>query len=175
MAILKNVCWFEAKGEMECALPPGTYTFTWRVYLAALYGWHTEPVHFTLSQNDVLNFECKSYIDPRPDVARQPVEQFRVPTIRSIDKGWTEYDVGKFFVEKGEETCTLKFSMKAIHGGAWKSGLVLDGVVIRPTETIRQMQLLTSPRGAGDHSGFRTPGFQPEAAGPDFQFPDVLH
>jgi hypothetical protein len=136
---LKNVCWFEARGEIECPLPPGAYTFTWRMYLADLHGWHAEPAHFTLSKNDVENLECKSYIDPRPDLSMQPVEQFRLPTVRVTETGWTEYDVGEFFVEKGEETCTLKFSMNAISRGAWKSGLFMDGVVVRPTETVRRI------------------------------------
>ena len=166
---MKNVCWFEARGEIECPLPPGAYTFTWRMYLADLHGWHAEPAHFTLSKNDVENLECKSYIDPRPDLSMQPVEQFRLPTVRVTETGWTEYDVGEFFVEKGEETCTLKFSMNAISRGAWKSGLFMDGVVVRPTETVRRIQPVSSPRA---ESGFHTPEFQPE--GPEFQFPRVL-
>lgn len=169
VARLKNVCWFEAKGEIECSLPPGAYTLTWRMYLGDLRGWNSEPAHFTFSKNDDGNSECKCYVDPRPYVSRLPVEHFSLPTIRVIETGWTEYDVGEFFVEKGEETCLLKFAVLAIHSGDWKSGLFLDGVVVRPTEAVRQIRPITSPR---PESGFHTPEFQPEA--PEFQFPEVL-
>lgn len=163
------MCWFEAKGEIECSLPPGAYTFTWRMYLGDLHGWHGEPAKFTLAKNDVENSECKCYIDRRPDVSRQPVEQCRLPTIRVMETGWTEYDVGEFFVEKGEETCSLKFCLAAVQRGSWKSGLFLDGVVIRPTEAVKRIQPVTSPRA---ESGSHTPEYQPE--GPEFQFSEVF-
>ena len=163
------MCWFEAKGEIEFSLPPGAYTFTWRMYLADLQGWDDEPAHFTLLKNDAENFECKCYIDHKPDVTRRLVQHFRLPTVRVLETGWSEYDVGEFIVEKREETCSLKFCMMAIQRGSWKSGLLMDGIVIRPTETVRRIPSITSPRA---ESGFHTPEFQPE--GPEFRFPEVL-
>jgi len=139
------------------------------MYLGDLRGWHSEPAHFTFSKNDDGNMECKCYIDPRPHVSRLPVEQFSLPTIRVVESGWTEYDVGEFVVERGEESCKLKFAVFAIYSGSWKSGLFLDGAVVRPTEVVRQMQSITSPRA---ESGFHTPEFQPE--GPQFQFPEAF-
>ena len=169
VARLKTVCWFEAKGEVECSLPPGTYTLSWRLLLGNLSGWRSEPAHFTLSKNDSESMECKCYIDSSLDLSREEVDYYSLPTIRDVESGWREYDVGEFVVEKGEDTSFLKFGMSAIEEGAWKSGLCLDGVVVRPTKTIRQSQPVTLPRA---ESGFHTPEFQPEA--PEFQLPEVI-
>lgn len=141
VARLKMVCWFEVTCEIELSLPPGAYTVTWRMLLSNLQGWHNEPAHFTFTKNDDESTECKCHIDPRPAVSSQPVSQFRLPAaIRVIETGWTEYDVAEFSVAKGEETCSLKFSFIAIHSGGWKSNLYLDGVDIRPTEVVKQIQ-----------------------------------
>lgn len=176
IARLKNVCWFEAKGEIECSLPPGAYTLSWRMCLADVTGFQSEPAHFTFSKNSLettgteTSHECKCFIDPRRYVSRLPAEQFPLPTVRAVDAGWTEYDVGDFVVDKGEETCLLRFAVSAIHSGAWKSGLFLDGVVVRPTAVVTQIGGgVGSPRG---ESGFHTPEFQPEA--PEFQFPEAI-
>lgn len=169
VARLKSVCWFEAKGEIECSLPPGRYTFSWRLLLGELRGWRSEPAHFTLCKNDREFTECKCYIDPSLEVSTREVDLFNLPTIRDVENGWKEYDVGEFLVEKGEDTCLLKFAILAVEEGHWKSGLCLDGVVVRPTKTIRQSQLMTLPRA---ESGFHTPEFQPEA--PEFQFHEVI-
>jgi hypothetical protein len=111
-----------------------------------LGGWRSEPAHFTLSKNDREAGECKCYIDSRLDVSRQEVDHFSLPTIRDVENGWREYDVGEFLVEEGEHTCSLRFAMLAVEEGQWKSGLCLDGVVVRPTKTIRESQPVTSSR-----------------------------
>ncbi|KAJ7549402.1 hypothetical protein O6H91_07G052500 [Diphasiastrum complanatum] len=44
-----------------------------------------------------------------------------------------EYDVGEFIVRTADELVEVTFSMMEIEGGEWKSGLFLDGAVIRPS------------------------------------------
>lgn len=144
-----TVCWLEAEGEMECSLPAGTYTVSWRLMLSRLQNFGEKPVTFRLSKNDDEEVvERKCYIDPRP-----PPQHYRrrpdgselrqlpmpTPTIRVMDGGWREYDAGEFTVEEGP--CVLKFSMTAIEEGQpWKSGLSLDGVVVRPSNSISRIQ-----------------------------------
>ncbi|KAG0576754.1 hypothetical protein KC19_5G105400 [Ceratodon purpureus] len=169
VARLKHVCWFEAKGEIKWSLPPGKYTFSWRLFLDhQLSGWRQAPATFNLSKNEEEFFQRKCYIDQSHEYSRRQVGDFTLPTFRDVENGWREYDVGEFEVEEGEDSCFLKFSMLAFEVGCWKSGLIMDGVVVRPTNTIRESpQAETNQR---SESGFHTPEFQPE--GPDFQFPE---
>ncbi len=44
-----------------------------------------------------------------------------------------EYDAGEIIVEEGEKGADLKFEMKEIVSAAWKGGVMVDGVVLRPT------------------------------------------
>jgi hypothetical protein len=136
IARLKAVCWFDVKGEVACSLPPGTYTVSWRVSLSAdASGWEYDAVNFTFSkkQNDTEDISrCKCYLtrSRSPVVLTQPE-----PTIRAVGNGWTEYDVGEFVVE-GEGNFALKFAMVATSDDYWKTGLSLDGVVIRPKSSV---------------------------------------
>jgi hypothetical protein len=140
VARLKNVCWFEAKGEVEWSLPLGTYTFSWRLFLGNLSGWRDAPATFKFLKNDVESTPRKCYIDHSPEISMTQIGDFSLPTFRDVENGWREYDVAEFKVEEGEETCFLKFAMTAYEVGSWKSGLCMDGVVVRPTNTIRASQ-----------------------------------
>ncbi|KAG0555084.1 hypothetical protein KC19_12G143300 [Ceratodon purpureus] len=55
-----------------------------------------------------------------------------MPTIRVVENGWREYDVGEFVVEKEERVCHLKFAMQ---GQDPKTGISLDGVTVQPSST----------------------------------------
>jgi hypothetical protein len=131
IARLKAVCWFDVKGEVACSLSPGTYTVSWRVNVSTdARGWEFDAVNFTFSkkQNDIEDISrCKCYLkrSRSPVVLTHPE-----PTVRAVGNGWTEYDVGEFVVEE-EGNIALEFAMVATNDHYWKTGLSLDGVVIR--------------------------------------------
>lgn len=140
-----TVCWLEAIGEMECSLPAGTYTACWRIMLSRLQNFGEKPVTFRLSKNDEQVVERQCFIDPRPPRYRRRSDgelRLPMPTVRVVDGGWREYDAGEFTVNEHDvQPCVLKFSMTAIEEGQdWKSGISLDGVVVRPSNTITHIQ-----------------------------------
>jgi hypothetical protein len=141
VAELKQVFWFEASGDFEVALPPGSYTLSWRIQLERPSCFSNEPVHFTFSKNDLDVSECVCYIDPRPEVALRATGNYKLPTIRVLGNGWQEYDVAEFFVGRGEPSCTLQvFLISSQNPGFWKSGISMDGIVIRRTSIIENLQ-----------------------------------
>lgn len=145
VAQLMTVCWLEAIGEMECSLPAGTYTACWRIMLSRLQNFGEKPVTFRLSKNDEQVVERQCFIDPRPPRYRRRSDgelRLPMPTVRVVDGGWREYDAGEFTVNEHDvQPCVLKFSMTAIEEGQdWKSGISLDGVVVRPSNTITHIQ-----------------------------------
>lgn len=150
VAELKLVWWFAARGETECWLPAGTYTLSWRILLKEnLLNWNLKPATFSLTKNDGEVTERKCFIDPRPRIINsqqqaQDAAGFHLPTVRVVENGWREYDVGEFSVEKGREDSSsrtvLKFSMTAIEGACPKSGVCLDGVVVRPSNAVSKFQ-----------------------------------
>ncbi|KAK4353588.1 hypothetical protein RND71_025782 [Anisodus tanguticus] len=55
----------------------------------------------------------------------------RYPQQRS--DGWIEVELGQFFVKRGQDA-ELEMSLTEVKGGNWKSGLVVEGIEIRPKE-----------------------------------------
>ena len=139
VAQLKSSCWFEASGDFEVALPPGSYTLSWRIQLESPTNFSAEPVHFTLSKNDLDVSECVCYIDPRPEGALRATGNYKLPTIRVLGNRWQEYDVGEFSVDRVEPSCTLQVSVIS-NQRSWKSGISMDGIVIRRTDIIKNLQ-----------------------------------
>lgn len=57
--------------------------------------------------------------------------QARYPQQRS--DGWIEVELGEFFVKRGQDV-ELEISLTEVKEGNWKSGLVVEGIEIRPKE-----------------------------------------
>jgi hypothetical protein len=134
VAQLKSVSWFDASGEIKCLLPPGAYTLSWRIRLDKPLWWDSNPVHFRLSKDGEENVDQRKCF--MTDSVKH-VEHFRLPTIRVLEHGWREYEVGEFVVESGERICHLKFAMQSLAGDG-KSGISLDGVVVQPTSAAHE-------------------------------------
>lgn len=50
-------------------------------------------------------------------------------TIRVIENGWREYNVGEISVVEGEDRCMLKVRYESYQRGQrWKTGLCVDGI-----------------------------------------------
>ena len=140
VAQLKSVSWFEASGDFEVALPPGSYTLSWRIRLERPSNFNNDPAHFTFSKNDLDVSECVCYIDPRPEGALRATGNYKLPTIRVLGNGWQEYDVAEFSVYREEPSCTLQVSLVSIQETSWKSGISMDGIVIRRSVIIKNLQ-----------------------------------
>jgi hypothetical protein len=143
VAQLNEVKPFDASGDIKCLLAPGAYTLSWRIRLDKPLWWDSKPVHFTLSKDDVPVSERKCVLSK----SYMRVEHFKVPTIRVVENGWREYEVGEFIVESGERMCQLKFAMV---GDDSKTGISLDGVVVQPTSPSLHVSAEALSR-AGDH------------------------
>lgn len=54
--------------------------------------------------------------------------------LRRREDGWMEVELGEYFVKGGEDD--LEISVMEVKGGNWKSGLVVQGIEIRPKKCI---------------------------------------
>ena len=132
------MCWFHVSGELKCLLPPGTYTLSWRVQYETrsdhVYGWATAPTKFHLAMSDGNQASnTQRYLTTHPENAARQNELENLTPVRLVEDNWLEYDAGEILVTDGEKEIELIFSMIEIQSGSWKSGVNLDGIVLRPT------------------------------------------
>lgn len=136
MAYLEEVCWFHVTGDMTCLLPPGSYTISWRLqYDGSLRhsGWASVPTEFTLSLSDgSQSTTSHRYLDHQREIAARQNGLVDLTPVRMVDN-WLEYDAGEITVENEEKETKLTFGMMETQSGQWKSGVTLDGIVLRPT------------------------------------------
>ncbi|OAE25843.1 hypothetical protein AXG93_2145s1420 [Marchantia polymorpha subsp. ruderalis] len=137
-AYLQQVCWLSVKGSMECFLPVGTYTFSWRLAFQDDYGFTRRggdwPIEFTMSVNDHETVQRKIFLRDG-----QSSSEGEHSSDDEDHTDWNELYVGDFTVDEGEKDSgigrvKLQYSLVEIKGGHWKSGLWLDGVVIMPKQ-----------------------------------------
>lgn len=130
-------------GELSCLLPAGAYTLSWRLKLngdlglqrsQGNYGWSIRPIDFSLSLcNDTQASNTQRYLTNEPGISALQEQLPNLTPVRLVDDDWMEYDAGEIIVEEGEKGADLKFEMKEIVSAAWKGGVMVDGVVLRPT------------------------------------------
>jgi len=147
IAHLDAVCWFHVSGELSCLLPAGAYTLSWRLKLngdlsfqgsRGNYGWSIRPVDFSLSLcNDTQASQTQRYLTNEPGISTLQEQLQNLTPVRLVNNDWMEYDAGEIIVEEGEKGADLKFEMKEIVSAAWKGGVMVDGVVLRPTSLAR--------------------------------------
>ncbi|OAE25846.1 hypothetical protein AXG93_2145s1450 [Marchantia polymorpha subsp. ruderalis] len=144
-AFLKQVVMLHVKGSMECSLPVGTYTLSWRFALEQrAYGFtrditrETWPIEFEMSVNDHETVQKLSFL--RDVQSSSEGEHSSDDEDREeVDTDWKNVYVGDISVEEGEKDSRigrvkLQYSLAELGGGRWKSGLWLDGVVIMPKQ-----------------------------------------
>jgi hypothetical protein len=71
-------------------------------------------------------------LDHQREIAALQNELVDLTPVRRVDD-WLEYDAGEIIVENEEKEIKLKCGMMEIQSGQWKSGVTLDGIVLRPT------------------------------------------
>ncbi|KAG0557169.1 hypothetical protein KC19_11G107200 [Ceratodon purpureus] len=138
VACLEEVWWFHARGNIKCLLPKGAYTLSWRIqYRRKCSGWTTLPVTFRLSMSDGSQATTSHrYLGNRLRNGPDQNSLDDLTPVRQVER-WLEFDVGEVVVTDEEKETSLEFSMRETACGTLKSGVVLDGVVLRPTSLTR--------------------------------------
>uniref|UniRef100_A0A5B7BDD5 Putative F-box protein PP2-B10-like n=1 Tax=Davidia involucrata TaxID=16924 RepID=A0A5B7BDD5_DAVIN len=161
VAVLIDVCWLEICGKIKtCMLSPDT---TYAAYLvfkstAGAYGFQYQPVEgsvgtsggkgetrtFYLVPDGGQGQRHRNQLIPRRiglfnrafNMLRQQVSVPRESNGQNPKErgdGWMEVELGEY-VNKGGEDGELKMSLMEVKGGGWKSGLIVQGIEIRPKE-----------------------------------------
>jgi hypothetical protein len=123
----------EVRGRIECYLPPGSYLISWRLQVGM------QPIYranravqrdFTLQHTMPCRFSMWTGDDGCHNISERFLDCMQRP---EGDDKWLEYDGGEFTVERQDQPFDLHFSLMEMTAGVWRSGLLLDCVVIRPT------------------------------------------
>lgn len=150
------MCWFEIRGKISTRmLSPDTVYAAYLVFntKAGTFGFEDYPAQVSVG---ICGGESKTqtvYLDPegsqqhvgarrtrwpnhrgmgimrRPQVSR---EEGQYPKRRG--DGWLEVELGEYVnnSKDGEENGELEMSVMEVKGGNWKSGLIVEGIEIRP-------------------------------------------
>ncbi|BBM97778.1 hypothetical protein MPTK1_1g08260 [Marchantia polymorpha subsp. ruderalis] len=135
-AYLKQVCWLHVKGSMECSLPVGRYTLSWRFALEQSVWGFALPIELAMSVNDHETVHKLVFLK-NGQSSSEAEDPSGDEYVEEVDTAWKKLYVGDFSVEEGEKDSglgrvKLQYSLVETRGGNWKSGLWLDGVVIMP-------------------------------------------
>ncbi|KAF3785887.1 F-box protein [Nymphaea thermarum] len=139
VAELLNVCWLDISGKISIAeLSPSTRYAAYFVFKHTnrSYGLDLSPAKLSIRMNDspqVLS-EHEAFIHPENAVAgfrwRATESPPRSPLCPRKGYGeWMEVEVGEFFTD--DEGGEADFSLMQT-AGQWKSGMLLEGLEIRP-------------------------------------------
>jgi len=150
--------WLEVRGQFDCKfLSPGTaYTVSFRLrlhksphrigrdlrtrlirFFPRTDGWDHKPVKFSVTTPGDHHQEYARYLRNTD----MPVgnEGYQMTPFRHVEEGWMEFDAGRFVVQKdGDSSGMIKFCMRELEGGNWKSGLLVGGVMIQPTSLVNE-------------------------------------
>ncbi|KAK7278270.1 hypothetical protein RJT34_23296 [Clitoria ternatea] len=133
VAELKYVCWLEIHGTMNTfALSPNTQYAAYLVFKMINAEGFRHPVELSV---EILGGHASTKnvcLDPNIEGERaNRVRGLQRPNVRCSD-GWLELEMGEFFNAGLEDE--MRLSVIEVRGGTWKSGLVLEGIEIRPKE-----------------------------------------
>lgn len=156
---LISVCWLEIRARINSwLLSPDTDYTTYLVYKPSIvvYGFEHQPVEISVGLSGEESIKRSVFVDPQGGLqpnyvrvprrlsllhstraANQPPPQMTFPV--DIDRrypkprkdGWLEIDLAEYFHKEGEKR-ELEISIMEIKGGHWKSGLIIQGIEIRP-------------------------------------------
>ncbi|KAJ7973592.1 F-box protein family [Quillaja saponaria] len=162
VAELISVCWLEIRGRIStCMLSPETLYTAYLVFKPTIrsYGFDYQPVEAAVglvggeSHNRTIyldaekerrrhyqNFPMRAALFSHARVvdvqAPMPGESVDGQYPKERDDGWLESELGDFFYE-GREDGELEMGVSEVKGGGWKGGLIVQGIEIRPKETIK--------------------------------------
>lgn len=155
---LISVCWFEIHGRISTSLLSGDTAYTtYLVYKPAttIYGFEDLPLEISVGIIGEESIKRNVFVDPEGGVQRENVSRprrmglfhnFRAnhprPQVasplnvdpqypRTRKDGWLEIELAQYFNKEGEDR-ELEISLLEVKGGNWKSGLIIQGLEIRP-------------------------------------------
>ncbi|XP_034682759.1 F-box protein PP2-B1-like [Vitis riparia] len=153
VANLNQVCWLEIKGKINTAMLSSMTNYV--VFLVfqrndRFYGLKNVPVESSVGMIGGVTTKREIYLDtPQVESSNDPDHDFGErflqyenvissmsgnPDPASLEKridGWYEVELGEFFSGEGEGK-ELEISVMEVKSGNWKSGLLIEGIEIRP-------------------------------------------
>ncbi|PWA56925.1 F-box domain, cyclin-like protein [Artemisia annua] len=155
---LINVCALEVNGKINTSiLSPKTAYVAYLVFkmTSKANGFEYQPVELSIVSHKDKCETRLAYLDPQAEQKRRlkPRRRMRIfsriaftyyhelpspskdnaPNLRK--DGWFETAIGEYFNEGGDET-ELEMRVMEVKGGNWKTGLVIEGIEIRPKNCI---------------------------------------
>ncbi|GBG85084.1 hypothetical protein CBR_g39547 [Chara braunii] len=131
-----NVCWFDVKGTVTCALPRGKYMCAWRLSQGREYWFHPRTeVTVSIEGVPVIQRQIRTGrrdIAHYPDWSELPVAIIEVPP-RAEGEGEGEGEAeaeAQLEAEDRLSSVAVNFRLFCFDGGA-KQGMIVDGFVIR--------------------------------------------
>jgi hypothetical protein len=156
-------------GFIDWPLLPGAYTLSWRLqltpeaYRVGNHGWLKHAVVFRLGFMNTTPFkETMRYLS-NEDGERQEQLGTNLTPVRLVGDNWFEYDVGEINIMDSGGNANFSFTMTESnqHNNLWKSELLMDGVVLRPTSLAKTIgQSLSIRELAERHKIFVEQGFR---------------
>lgn len=162
VAELLDVCWFEIRGCINTKML--SFSTVYAAYLvfttkSRMNGFDYHPVEACVGIKGHEMVKRTVCLDPEGEQRRmyQIVPRRRAGSVfnrlwylqrqqddvamedstellRRREDGWMEVELGEYFVKGGEDD--LEMSVMEVKGGNWKSGLIVQGIEIRPKKCI---------------------------------------
>jgi len=132
VAELVAVCWLDIRGKISTSmLSPNTTYVAFLVFRlrAGAYGFEYPPAEVAIGISGYEHETQTVYLDPRR--GRRRLRHQTVPRPKVRGDGWMEIELGEYLNEEGEER-ELEMSVKEVKDLRWKSGLIIQGIDIRP-------------------------------------------
>lgn len=159
VAELLSVCWLEIRGKIYTRmLSPDTVYAAYLVFKSTseVYGFEYQPVEVSVGISGSEIETGTVYLDPKegqrqryqmvvprriglfnhrginmqmPQVITSREKEGQYPKERG--DGWLEIELGEYFNTRGEDR-ELEMNLMEVKGGNWKSGLIVQGIEIRP-------------------------------------------
>lgn len=129
MAELLDVCWLEVNGEIDTSLlSTDTWYATYLVYKLTpdTYGFEYDhaKVSMRLHENQTVS-------QPKRVLLSASQRQTLPDVPKHRQDGWLEIELGDFYNKEGQEG-NLGMKVMGENGTSWKSGLIIQGIEIRP-------------------------------------------
>lgn len=158
---LISVCWLEIHGKINTSLlSPDTDYTTYLVYKPSIvvYGFEHQPVEISFGLIGEESIKRTVFLDPvgglqanydrmpprrlsllHSSRANNPRPRIQITLPVDVDRqyprarkdGWLELELAHYFNKEGENR-ELEITLMEIKGGHWKSGLIIQGIEIRP-------------------------------------------
>lgn len=149
--MLQDVCWLDISGKFHVKFlsPNTTYGayFVFKMDVNNHRGFDNTPMNVFISeadehglsrQRDIVVF--KRFYLKAPTVRRRSRKPKELPTER--EDGWMEVEMGRYHhigVDEGaHEGMVLLMTLRQIDELHWKSGLVVQGIELRPLDKLMQ-------------------------------------